>query len=255
MAVDNKQPADLVKFYYGSESDWAKVTTYVPGAFYIVHDAANNTGKIYLGTSNTTTMLVTTDLSGLSSEIAEEFKKYLPLSGSSAMTGELKMGNNKITGLGTPEAENDAVNKAYVDGIQSDLEDRIGNFDNIMNFRGVATVVKGNDGKVTSVTITGVDDPQFKPGDVVIDLNGLEYVYNTNNSWEQIGNQNDATVVDHESRIGTLEGYMTTDNIGTIEANENSVIGIAKRALALETKVTNLETNNLTWLAFPVVTA
>ncbi|WP_408097913.1 beta strand repeat-containing protein [Peredibacter sp. HCB2-198] len=40
---------------------------------------------------------------------------YLPLNGSSAMTGDLQMGNNQITGLGAPGADTDAATKKYVD--------------------------------------------------------------------------------------------------------------------------------------------
>ena len=42
--------------------------------------------------------------------------EMLPLDGSKSMTGAIVMGNNKITGLANPDSDNDAANKAYVDG-------------------------------------------------------------------------------------------------------------------------------------------
>jgi hypothetical protein len=46
-----------------------------------------------------------------------EWVNVLPLSGGSnaAMTGMLYMGGNRVTGIGTPQAINDATNKGYVD--------------------------------------------------------------------------------------------------------------------------------------------
>ena len=45
----------------------------------------------------------------------------LPKAGGT-MTGAIAMGNNKITGLGTPTADTDATTKAYVDQIETDAE-------------------------------------------------------------------------------------------------------------------------------------
>jgi len=45
---------------------------------------------------------------------------YVDVSGD-AMTGNLAMGTNKITGLGAPTADGDATNKAYVDAMQAGL--------------------------------------------------------------------------------------------------------------------------------------
>lgn len=46
---------------------------------------------------------------------ADQLTQYLLVDGTRAMTGELAMGNNKITGLGTPTATTDAATKDYVD--------------------------------------------------------------------------------------------------------------------------------------------
>ena len=45
----------------------------------------------------------------------EELENYLPLDGSSSMTGDLNLGSHKITNLATPTLNTDAVNKQYVD--------------------------------------------------------------------------------------------------------------------------------------------
>ncbi len=42
---------------------------------------------------------------------------YVLLDGTDAMTGNLQMGNNKITGLATPTVNTDAATKAYVDSV------------------------------------------------------------------------------------------------------------------------------------------
>lgn len=53
-------------------------------------------------------------LSHLISLVKAEFGKYLPLSGGT-MSGEIKMGTNKVSGLGTPTDAADAATKGYVD--------------------------------------------------------------------------------------------------------------------------------------------
>lgn len=45
--------------------------------------------------------------------VGDEIKKLLPKSGGT-MTGDIAMGGNKVTGLGAPEADGDAVPKSYV---------------------------------------------------------------------------------------------------------------------------------------------
>lgn len=46
---------------------------------------------------------------------ADALAALLPLNGNAAMAGDLPMGGNKITGLGTPTADADASTKKYVD--------------------------------------------------------------------------------------------------------------------------------------------
>ena len=50
-------------------------------------------------------------------DIASGINQRLMRNGSTAMTGHLPMGGNRITGLGAPTAANDATRKAYVDGL------------------------------------------------------------------------------------------------------------------------------------------
>lgn len=52
-------------------------------------------------------------------DIASALTLSLPRNGTAAMTGNLPMGGNKVTGLGTPTANTDAATKAYVDSATS----------------------------------------------------------------------------------------------------------------------------------------
>lgn len=56
-------------------------------------------------------------IKSLQSEISnvKNGSAYLPRDGSTGMTGDLQMNGNKVTGLGAPEDDNDAVPKNYVD--------------------------------------------------------------------------------------------------------------------------------------------
>lgn len=55
------------------------------------------------------------NMAGFNEKITEADNTYVAKTGDS-MTGALSMGNNKITNLGTPTADSDAVTKEYVDG-------------------------------------------------------------------------------------------------------------------------------------------
>lgn len=55
------------------------------------------------------------NMAGFNEKIAEADNTYVAKTGDS-MSGVLSMGNNKITNLGTPTADSDAVTKEYVDG-------------------------------------------------------------------------------------------------------------------------------------------
>ena len=61
---------------------------------------------------------------------AQGFNEVLCRDGRAAMTGALKMGNFKITGLGNATTDNDAVNKSQLDSAQTTLNSAITNLGN-----------------------------------------------------------------------------------------------------------------------------
>lgn len=79
----------------------------------------------------------------LESEIVTTAAQYLPLKGGT-MTGSIDMGDYLITSLGTPQSDNDAANKAYVD---SELGDYLplsgGTMSGDINFGASAVTVYG----------------------------------------------------------------------------------------------------------------
>ena len=54
-------------------------------------------------------------LEAYTSALSASQGNYVPLNGTSSMTGNLQMGNHRITGLATPTVATDAATKAYVD--------------------------------------------------------------------------------------------------------------------------------------------
>jgi hypothetical protein len=65
----------------------------------------------------TTTAHLTAHLKGIDNRLAEK----LNLAGGT-MSGDINMGNSKITNLADPTSDNDAVNKAYVDAVAAGLD-------------------------------------------------------------------------------------------------------------------------------------
>lgn len=59
---------------------------------------------------------------GAGIELSKLEKIVIPADGSVAFSGDQSMGGNKLTGLGTPTAGTDAVNKDYVDGVATGLD-------------------------------------------------------------------------------------------------------------------------------------
>lgn len=59
---------------------------------------------------------IATDAAIASSKLADG-AEFIQRDGSVAMTADLDLGTNKVTGLGTPSASTDAATKGYVDGV------------------------------------------------------------------------------------------------------------------------------------------
>lgn len=98
---------------------WSKVTgTPTTLSGYGIADAKIENGKVILGSVSilpiTTVKTAGGDKTGSTITITAADLEALPLAGGT-MTGAIAMGNNKITGLGTPTDNADATTKKYVD--------------------------------------------------------------------------------------------------------------------------------------------
>lgn len=62
-----------------------------------------------------TNIAAVSDLRKTLDDLTKSIGGLLPLDGSTAMSGDLAMGGNKVTGLGTPADDSDAATKSYVD--------------------------------------------------------------------------------------------------------------------------------------------
>jgi len=80
---------------------------------------------------------------------AQGFNNTLCRDGRAAMTGALKMGNFKITGLGNGTTNNDAINKSQLDSVQTTLNSSITNLSNN------AVKITGNQSIAGTKTFTG----------------------------------------------------------------------------------------------------
>lgn len=178
---------------------------------------------------------------------------YLKLNGESAMTGDLKMGAKKITGLANGVADNDAATVAQVNAVSSalagaveDIDARIDPIEEIiagisgspMDFVGISTTdPAGKDG----VTITNKPDYVPADGDVVIykdaDDNTIEYIY-SNGTWVELGDVSAET-----RRIGAVEEAVEEINseisdLGTIRQD---IAGLKSADTSLDGRIDVLE--------------
>lgn len=224
---------------------------------------AQNTADTALGQANSLVstvgplnqsfnQLVSTTIPAISEKADSAYdlaEAALPKAGGD-MTGEIAMGDNKITGLKTPTADADAANKKYVDDTKASLissvdgttitedasthdtikgskkytDEKIAtvneSIEEILNKLVDLTTVMNFVGKSTTDPSTGIvtiDGVVITPdlGDVVV-YEAFEYVYTGETSgWEIFGN-----VTADESRFDAIEKA-----IGTKDENGNLVAG------------------------------
>ena len=178
---------------------------------------------------------------------------YLKLSGEKAMTGDLKMGSKKITGLANGTENTDAATVAQVNAVSSaltkaveDIDARIDPIEEIiagisgspMDFVGISTTdPAGKDG----VTITGKPDYEPADGDVVIykdaDSNTIEYIY-SDGKWVELGD-----VSAESRRIEAVEGAIETINgkIADLDTIRGDIANLKSEDVKLDGRIDVLE--------------
>lgn len=165
--------------------------------------------------------------------------------GIAATPKAVKDAKEAVIGTGSDTKDNNTVYgaKAYakdmVDSLSSSvntLKENIGNLTNIMNFLGTTTT-EIKDGETTSINKpSAVTDSTYTAakGDVVVDKNGKECVYD-GSVWRLIGDTNaqNTAISDLEKRMGDAE-----KDIDDLEA----AVGTNDNKGNLFTRVSNLET-------------
>lgn len=129
--LSNKEPllptgGTTAQYLRGNKTLATLDTSVVPENTNLYFTAARLLGTPLTGyTAGTAIPLVATDtipqalgkLEAYIASLSTSQSNYVLLNGTAAMTGNLQMGNNKITGLATPTANTDAATKAYVDSV------------------------------------------------------------------------------------------------------------------------------------------
>jgi hypothetical protein len=111
------------------------------------------------------------------------------------------------------------------------VEAKLTNVANVMDFIGTRTVTIDEETK--AITVTPINDETFNKGDVVVDGNGKEYVYD-GTTWHEFGyaDSNAAAISGLQSRMGEAEG-----NIATLQG------GLAQEIIDREQADTLLQQN------------
>lgn len=134
-------------------------------AGYGITDAKIVDGVITLGA---TTIIPITSLNGKTGgtiTLSAEDVNALPTAGGT-MTGAITMGTNKITGLGSPEADTDAVTKKYADDSVADVvkytEQTLEDAQKVQARANIGAGTSSFDGKYTSLTDLPTIDTEMK---------------------------------------------------------------------------------------------
>lgn len=149
---------------------------------------------------------------------------FIKKDGSVAMTGELAMGAQKITGLGTPTNTTDAATKAYVDGLISGLNSL---FDGKGSVRAASTanVTVSNPGTAVfdGITLTSGDRLLLKNQSSQAE-NGI-YVFNGSGSALTRATDFDAWAEIPGGVVTVEEGTTNADTIWLSTANAGGTLG------------------------------
>lgn len=166
-----------------------------------------------------------------------------------AMSGPLALGNNKITGLGTPTAPGDAVTKAYADALITALS-------GALVFKGAWDASAGTFPNATGrkvgwfykVSVAGtVDGKSFSVGDdlfaIVDDAAASTYADN----WLKI--EGTLTLAEIEAAVGFTFGTAAALNAGTSVGNLVQIITGGKLPALDGSLLTNIAASAVAWAA------
>ena len=133
--------------------------------------------------------------------------------------GNVAMGNNKITGLGTPTTANDAVNKSYVDAAQTGLD--------VKGSVRVATTADLGGSWPNLGSSVSIDGVTLSTGDRVLVKDQSTAIENGIYRYEQSGSADDfirATDADNSPAGEVTSGMFTFVEDGSTHANSGFVL-------------------------------
>jgi len=146
-------------------------------------------------------------------DIASALTDSLAADGQTTATGNLQMGNNRITGLATPTVSTDAVTKAYADAL-----------------------VSGGTGSFTTLTVTGTTTLATALTGVLKGTSGVVSVATAGTDYAGISTAQSFTAGQRGSVSALTDGATITPNFNT--ANNFSLTLGGNRTLANPTNLT-----------------
>jgi hypothetical protein len=88
----------------------------------LYYNTTSHVFKVYANGVWTALSAGTMDHGALSGLGDDDHTQYLLANGTRALTGDLSMGGNQLTNVGSPQVDTDAANKAYVDAIAQGID-------------------------------------------------------------------------------------------------------------------------------------
>jgi len=176
----------------------------------------NGSGTYSLPAGNpvvTGTTIASTWANNTLTDIASALTDSLAADGQTTATGNLQMGNNRITGLATPTVSTDAVTKAYADAL-----------------------VSGGTGSFTTLTVTGTTTLATALTGVLKGTSGVVSVATAGTDYAGISTAQSFTAGQRGSVSALTDGATITPNFNT--ANNFSLTIGGNRTLANPTNIT-----------------
>jgi hypothetical protein len=176
----------------------------------------NGSGTYSLPAGNpvvTGTTIASTWANNTLTDIASALTDSLAADGQTTATGNLQMGNNRITGLATPTVSTDAVTKAYADAL-----------------------VSGGTGSFTTLTVTGTTTLATALTGLLKGTSGVVSVATAGTDYAGISTAQSFTAGQRGSVSALTDGATITPNFNT--ANNFSLTIGGNRTLANPTNLT-----------------